>query len=62
MGQIEARMALAEGASDSPTGGQLLALVDALRDGTLNESQRETVQALRVGILALVEQPVTEGV
>ena len=38
------------------TGGQLLALVDALRAGTLNDAQRETVQALRQGILALVEQ------
>ena len=62
MGQIEARMALAEGASDPLTGGQLLALVDALRDGTLNENQRETVQALRVGILALAEQQATEVV
>jgi integrase len=57
MGQIEARMALAENTGDSPlTGGQLLALVDALHDGTLNETQRETVHALRLGILALAEQ------
>jgi hypothetical protein len=43
-------------ASDAPpTGGQLLALVDALHDGTLNEAQRETVHALRVGILTLIE-------
>jgi len=62
MSQIEARMALAEGASSPPTGGQLLALVDALRDGTLNENQRETVQALRAGILALTEQQATEVV
>jgi hypothetical protein len=60
MGQIEARMALAEDTGDPPTGGQLLALVDALSDGTLNEDQRETVQALRVGILALAEQQATE--
>jgi hypothetical protein len=38
-----------------PNGGQLLALVDALQDGTLNEVQRETVYALRLGILTLVE-------
>jgi hypothetical protein len=57
MDQVECSLALAEGANDMPpTGGQLLALVDALRDGTLNESQRETVQALRDGILALVKQ------
>ena len=34
----------------------LLALVDALQDGTLNEDQRETVHALRLGILTLVER------
>jgi site-specific recombinase XerD len=57
MDQIETRMELQEGMNDTPpTGGQLLALVDALHDGTLNESQREMVQALRAGILALVEQ------
>jgi integrase/recombinase XerD len=56
MDQVEARMALAEGAEDAPpTSGQLLALVDALHDGTLNEDQRETVHALRLGILALAE-------
>jgi hypothetical protein len=50
-------MELAQGANDGPpTGGQLLALVDALHDGTLNETQRETVHALRLGILALAEQ------
>jgi len=57
MGQVEARMELAQSTNDGPpTGGQLLALVDALRDGTLNEDQRETVHALRLGILALAEQ------
>jgi integrase/recombinase XerD len=57
MDQVEARMALAQGANDGPpTGGQLLALVDALHDGTLNEEQREAVHALRLGILALTEQ------
>jgi len=58
MDQVEARMALA-GATDAndglPTGGQLLALVDTLHDGTLNEDQRETVHVLRLGILALTE-------
>ena len=33
-----------------------LALVDALGEGTLNESQRETVAALREGITALVRR------
>ena len=50
-------MELVQGANDGPpTGGQLLALVDAL-----NEDQRETVHALRVGILALVEQECEVG-
>jgi len=62
MDQVEARMELVQGANDGPpTGGQLLALVDALHDGTLNENQRETVHALRVGILALVEQECEVG-
>jgi site-specific recombinase XerD len=57
MGQIERRLALDESVDDSPpNGGYLLALVDALGNGTLNESQKETVHTLRQGILALVEQ------
>jgi hypothetical protein len=57
MGQVETRMELQEANADSPpSAGRLLALVDALRDGTLNENQREMVQALRNGILALAEQ------
>jgi site-specific recombinase XerD len=57
MAEIESRMELQEGADATlPDSGQLLALVDALRDGTLNENQREMVQTLRDGILALVEQ------
>ncbi len=35
-----------------PDSGQLLALVDSLHTGTLNDGQRETLQALRAGILA----------
>ena len=35
-----------------PDSGQLLALADSLRVGTLNDTQRETVQALCAGILA----------
>jgi hypothetical protein len=57
MGQIERRLALDESADDSPpNGGYLLALVDTLGNGTLNEDQREMVHTLRQGILALVEQ------
>jgi len=36
-----------------PDPAQLLALVDALREGTLNAAQIETVRALRAGIAAL---------
>jgi len=53
MGEIEGRLALGESAADPPTSGELLALVDALSAGTLNEAQRETVQALRAAILTL---------
>ena len=35
--------------------GELLALVDALRNRTLNPTQCETLQALRMGILAMVD-------
>ncbi len=36
--------------------GQLLALVDSLREGALNAAQVEVVRQLRTGILALAEQ------
>jgi hypothetical protein len=57
MAQIERQMALPEDAyAEPPSSGQLLALVDALRNGTLNESQQETVRALRAGLAALAER------
>jgi hypothetical protein len=57
MAQVERQMALPEDAkAELPSSGQLLALVDALRSGTLNESQQETVRALRAGITALAER------
>jgi hypothetical protein len=59
MNQIESRFNGGEKAGTPPDGGQLLALVDALHAGTLNDAQRETVQALRMGILALAEQETT---
>jgi hypothetical protein len=53
---VQARMELQEVEPDSvPNGGQLLALVDSLFCGTLNDTRRETVQSLRAGILALAE-------
>jgi hypothetical protein len=56
MGEIECRIELQE-APDNPLPwtGQLLVLVEALRDGTLNESQKKTVQELRTAILTLAE-------
>jgi integrase len=55
MSEIEARMELAERGNGRPiSGGQLLALVDTLRTGTLNDDQKQTVLALRTGILTLL--------
>jgi hypothetical protein len=57
MGVIERRLALPEDALAEPPGtGLLLALVDSLREGTLNETQAATVRQLRAGILALSER------
>ncbi len=40
----------------APHAGKLLALVDSLRGGTLNESQAETLHLLRAGIMAMTEK------
>jgi hypothetical protein len=54
---VEQHMALPEDARAEPPGtGQLLALVDSLRGGTLNQVQAETVRRLRAGIVALSEK------
>lgn len=53
MAQIEPRLDGLERAPLPPQ--QLLALIDSLRAGTLSETQRETVQALRVAVLGLAE-------
>ncbi|MBU1749581.1 MAG: tyrosine-type recombinase/integrase [Chloroflexi bacterium] len=55
MREVESRLALGESTVDPPTSGELLALVDTLGTGTLNDAQREVVQALRAAILALGE-------
>jgi hypothetical protein len=48
---------LPEDARIEPPGmGQLLALVDSLDEGSLNETQTETIRQLRAGILALTER------
>ena len=60
MAQVETRLELGESpAFPVPDPGQLLALVDSLSAGTLNEIQRETVQALRAAILAIAREQVT---
>jgi integrase len=56
MDTIESSMDLEPGTEQPLFGGRLLALVDSLQGGTLNMDQRETVHALRTGILALMEQ------
>jgi site-specific recombinase XerD len=54
MAQVESRLATNDAKPMvPPSAGELLALVDALRNGTLTEGQVQTVQALRAGILAL---------
>ncbi len=51
MAQVEKQLDLQPGAELPVTPGHLLAMVDALQAGTFNDSQRETVQALRSAIL-----------
>ena len=59
MAEVERRLQLVETPPDpAPTSGQLLALIDSLREGTLNDKQQETVQTLRAAILAIGEQQV----
>jgi hypothetical protein len=54
MGQIERLFALPENRQVSTaTPAELVALLDSLGSGTLNKTQRETIQMLREGILSL---------
>ena len=55
MAEVENHFNGGETATTPLDSGQLLALVDALYAGTLNDAQRKTAQALRTGILALAE-------
>jgi hypothetical protein len=62
MTQIENHLNLLENQAISPpTPGELVALVDSLRSGTLNEQQTETVRALRAGIVTLAEDEAKRG-
>ena len=57
MHQLEGQFALAEGQSEqTPSFGELLALVDALKSGTLNQDQVGIVASLRSGLLLLSKQ------
>lgn len=57
MGTVEQRLQLADTPTPPPMPpAQLVALVDALGIGTLNDDQRELAHTLRQGILALGEQ------
>jgi integrase len=57
MAGVESRLAMPEDRLAQPPGiGQLIALVDALREGTLNEAQMEAVRTLRAGLAALAER------
>jgi site-specific recombinase XerD len=59
MNQVENLLRLPEDdPAPSPVPGELIALVDSLQTGTLNDTQRETLHVLRSGILALVEPKV----
>jgi hypothetical protein len=57
MNDVERRLELVPNQEQPHTEpGQLVALVDALSSGPLNDSQRELAHAFRRGILALVER------
>jgi hypothetical protein len=61
MNDVERRLELGPTPEQTPAEpGQLVALVDALSSGTLNDSQRQLVHALRSGILSLAEQKENE--
>ena len=56
MATVERYLALPEDdAAPPPDPAQLLALVDSLREGTLNAAQVETLRALRAGLTLLVK-------
>jgi site-specific recombinase XerD len=57
MSGIEKQLALPEDRLSQPVGiGQLLAIVDAIRQGTLTEAQSEMIRELRAGLMTLADQ------
>ena len=62
MNEVERQLELVERPpQNAPSLGELVALVDSLRSGTLNESQSSAVQAIRDGILAIARKEQQEG-
>jgi hypothetical protein len=53
---VEQRLQPPDTPLPTPEPGQLIALIDSLGNGTLNENQKEVVHLLRQGVLALAEQ------
>ena len=61
MALIEKGMDLPEDqVQHQPSHGELIALVDSLRTGTLNEAQQEAVRKLRAGIMTLSDKEVLQ--
>jgi site-specific recombinase XerD len=56
MALVEQRLQPPDTPLPAPEPGQLIALIDSLGNGTLNENQKEVVHLLRQGVLALAEQ------
>jgi site-specific recombinase XerD len=57
MSNIEKQLSLPEDRLSQPVGiGQLLAMVDAIRQGTLTEAQSEMIRELRAGLMTLADQ------
>jgi hypothetical protein len=61
MADIEKQLDLQSDPTTPASPSHLLALVDALQAGTLNDGQRETVQTLRSAILSLAKQAVEDS-
>jgi hypothetical protein len=57
MVEVERKLALPEDRlSPPPSIGELIAMVDSLRQGTLNASQTVLLQRLRNGLMSFAEQ------
>ncbi len=61
MGQVERLFVLPENVLVSTTTpAEMIAMIDSLANGTLNDPQRQTLQALRDGILSMASLTVRE--